>query len=185
MKKTKLIGAIIVSTIFILMIAGSTYAWFNWKSDNANISSKSNCFVINYGISQEIGFSDASHFLTMGEDYTSGLFSTVSLSINPNCTGIKGVGTIYLNTNVIGTDDDILTEGLKYTVVRKTGSNSEILTSGTITSTEKIKLLEDINITTNTYTYEVWVWIDSNIFDNNYNKANYSGYISAEVNEAN
>ena len=38
MKKAKLVGTIFGVILFIALIAGFTYAWVSWQSDNINIS---------------------------------------------------------------------------------------------------------------------------------------------------
>ena len=40
MKKAKLVGTIFGVILFIALIAGFTYAWVSWQSDNINISGK-------------------------------------------------------------------------------------------------------------------------------------------------
>lgn len=182
MSRTKLIGALIGVIVFISMIIGLTYAWFVWQSSNINISGTSNCFNVNYGISQEIGSSSASYQMSLGESYTDGEYASVTLSLDPNCSGINATGKLYLNTNTAGTSTEILSGALKYTVVEKNGTISEEVATGTITSADKLLLLDNIPISLSTSTsYEVWVWIDGTIADNTYYKVSYSGYISAEA----
>ena len=47
-KKIKLIGTVVGIVLFIILIAGVTYAAFVWRSENINISGSSECFTINY-----------------------------------------------------------------------------------------------------------------------------------------
>ena len=184
MKKTKIVGTIIGVLIFTITIIGITYAWFIWHSSNINITGSSECFTIDYGISQEIGANQAAG-LTFGESYTDGLYAVVTLGLNSLCSNISGSGKLYLNTNTAGTDTEILGGALKYTVVRVNGVTKTAVANGAITSTNRITLLDNINLTSlsGTYTYEVWVWLDGNIADNNYYGKEYSGYISAEANQ--
>ncbi len=182
MKKAKIIGTIVGVIFFVAAIAGITYAWFTWQSSNINVSGNTGCFTIDYGIGQEIGVS-SSEPLKLATSYTEGLYAEVSLGLNDKCTGISGKGTLYLNTNPVGTDTAILTGALKYTAVSISGQTSNIIAEGVITSTDKIVLATNIDLDTETddYTYRVYVWIDGEIADNTYANAKYSGYISAEA----
>lgn len=47
-RKVKVIGTIVGVILFILLIAGISYAWFTWKSGNVTISGTTECFTINY-----------------------------------------------------------------------------------------------------------------------------------------
>ena len=48
-KKIKMLGAIVGIIMFIVLIAGATYAWVTWQSDNTRLSGNTGCFPdINY-----------------------------------------------------------------------------------------------------------------------------------------
>ena len=47
-KKIKIIGTIIGIVLFVILIAGFTFAWFTWESSRINISGNTACFNINY-----------------------------------------------------------------------------------------------------------------------------------------
>jgi len=54
-KKIKLIGTILGVLLFIVLIVGISYAWFNWRSGNVIISGNTECFpVIEYTKGQTI-----------------------------------------------------------------------------------------------------------------------------------
>lgn len=176
MKKAKLIGTIFGIILFMVLIAGFTYAWVSWKSDNININGTSKCFNIDYGISQQIGSASEKGSLEMTSSYSEGLSAKVSLALKSNCANVPGTATLYLNTS--SASSNILKGALKYTVV----SNETILSSGVINTTKKITLLSDISVTsTIPTTYTVYVWLDGSIADNSYANLNYNGYISAEA----
>ena len=176
MKKAKLIGAIFGIILFIGLIAGFTYAWVSWQSSNIKIEGTAECFDIDYGISQQIGSASTKGSLNMASSYTEGLSAKVTLALKTGCS-VTGTGKLYLNTNTSGTSTNILGGALKYTVVN--GNNT---TSGIINTTEKITLLEDIDVSSTTATtYTVYVWLDGEIADNTYANLTYNGYISAEV----
>ncbi|MBQ8192800.1 MAG: hypothetical protein IJZ46_01865 [Bacilli bacterium] len=183
MKKSKIIGAVIGVVLFVIMIAGVTYAWYTWRSNEISISGNSSCFIINYEISQEIGAADSSKSLTFGDSYEDGVYAAVTFGLNSSCTSITAKGNLYLNTNSVGTDQEILGGALKYQVVKKNNTTSELVDAGTINSTGRITLLSDIVLTAEAgvYTYEVWVWVDSTLVNDSYVNADYSGYISADA----
>lgn len=182
MKKAKLIGSIIGVFLFIALVAGFTYAWIAWQSNNINIAGRSDCFDIDYGISQQIGSASAKASLSMTSDYTEGLSAKVSLSLKTECANIPGTATLYLNTTNVGTtsgtSSGILNGALKYTVV----SGTSVLANGVIDSNNKIPLLDNIDVSsTSPTTYTVYVWLDGKVADNSYANLNYIGYISAEA----
>lgn len=182
MKKAKLIGSIIGIILFVALIAGFTYAWIAWQSSNINISGKSDCFDIDYGISQQIGSASEKLSLSMTDDYTDGLSAKVTLSLKSECANIPGTVTLYLNTTNVGitsgTSIDILNGALKYTVV----SDNNVLASGVINTSDKLALVDNIDVSSTTpITYTVYVWIDGSIADNSYANLTYNGYISAEA----
>ena len=53
-KNTKLYGTILGIILFIILIAGLTYAYITWTSSNIDFSVKSDCFVVNYVKGQNI-----------------------------------------------------------------------------------------------------------------------------------
>lgn len=174
MRTTKLIGTILGVILFISLIAGFTYAWTSWQSSNIKIEGTAECFDIDYGISQQIGSTSTKGSLEMTSSYTEGLSAKVTLALKSGCT-TTGVGTLYLNTT--SASSNILKGALKYTVV-----NGNNVTDGVINTSEKITLLENININSSTpSTYTVYVWLDGSVADNSYANLTYNGYISAEV----
>lgn len=182
MKKAKLIGSIIGVFLFIALIAGFTYALIAWQSSNINIAGRSDCFDIDYGISQQIGSASSKASLNMTSDYTEGLSAKVTLSLKTECANFPGTATLYLNTTNVGTtsgtSSDILKGALKYTVV----SGTTVLASGVIDTNSKIVLLDNIDVSSTTpTTYTVYVWLDGEVADNSYANLNYIGYISAEA----
>lgn len=183
MKKAKIIGTIIGVLIFVILIAGITYAYFTWRSNDVVISGSSKCFVIDYGVSQEIGAADSSKNISIGNSHRDGAYAEVTFDVDDNCPDTKAIGTLYLNTNTVGTDENILTGALKYVVIKNTDTTSRVVSDGVITSTDTITILDNIELSAESkdYTYQVWVWIDSSLADNNYIGLQYSGYISAEA----
>lgn len=177
MNKAKIIGTVIGIVAFVALIVGATYAWFTWQSSSITINGTTNCFAIDYGISQQIGGTSAAS-LKLGTSYTDGLSAVVTAKINANCTGVTGTGTLYLNTNTSGTSPAILGGALKYQVLE----GSTLLENGVISTTGKKEILTGISLDQGTtHTYTVYVWIDGELAGNNYADTTYSGYISLEA----
>ena len=93
--KSKLFGTILGTIIFILLIAGITYALLNWESTKINLGLTSSCFDIYYDKGQDI-----TGELNPSSTYTGGLFATVKINIKSTCS-TNGTGTLYLNTLLI------------------------------------------------------------------------------------
>ncbi len=176
MRKAKLVGTIFGIALFITLIAGFTYAWISWQSDNINISGTSDCFDIDYGISQQIGSASTKGSLEMSSSYTGGLSAKVSLALKSTCTNVSGTATLYLNTS--SASANVLKGALKYTVLK----DSTVVSTGVISSSNKITLASNIDVSSTTpITYTVYVWLDGSIADNSYANVTYNGYISAEA----
>ena len=165
MNNSKTFGTVIGVIIFIICVAGLTYAWFTWASGNTIIQGDSGCFTIQYTNGQAI-----SGAISPSADYTGGQNTTATLNINPTCT-TEGDATIRLTTNNTSTID--LTENaVKYAVYQGTTEiNSGVVTGNT-------QDLATVQLTKTATEYTVYVWVDGNIADNDYVGASYSGSIS-------
>lgn len=178
MKKSKLILLIIG---IVLVITGITYAAFTFAINLGNIKGDMECFKVNYSKGSDIGSDSNSRTLMMGDDYTSGLFASVIVGVDKGCT-INGKGTLYLNTDT-STSSALLTSGaLKYQVIVNGIVSSG---KGTITSTGKTAIYNNISVTTNSSNISVAVWLDSSMINENNMEAilssNYKGSISMKV----
>ena len=191
-KKSKLIGSLLGIFGFIALVAGATYAWLTWRSNNIIIAGSTECFDINYPITREIGTTQnpakLRYFTSYNRDnrnqlVANPLYAEVALSINQRCTNVAGTGTIYLTTNSTSTDSSILGGALKYTLTSVTNNTETVISTAAITSTNEITLKNDINVTTNSGStvYRVYVWLDGSIADDTYLNKNYVGSIRAEV----
>ncbi len=190
--RAKIIGSILGVIGFVALVAGATYAWLTWRSNNIIIAGSSKCFDINYTISREIGTAQEPaklrYFKSYNRDNRNQLvdnpeYAEVSLSIDPSCTDIAGTGTIYLTTNSEGTSSEILAGGLYYTLTSVTNNVETVLKEGAITSASEIMLKNDINVTSssNSTLYRVYVWINGEIAGDTYLNKTYAGSIRAEV----
>lgn len=178
MKKNIIIIASII--LGITLIIGSTYAVYTWGV-NLKIKGVGNCFDVVYVKGNDIGSNENKKTLMLGSSYTDGLSTTVEVKVKDNCNTIKGKGYLYLNTDST-TSSDLLTSGaLKYQVI----DGNNISSSGTITTTGKLKILDGFDITRNDKALIIYVWIDGEYVTNdNYTNiiaSTYSGSVSMEV----
>lgn len=56
--KVKILGTMLGIILFIALIAGISYAWISWRSSNISITGKTECFNINYTVSQSLNTND-------------------------------------------------------------------------------------------------------------------------------
>jgi len=181
MYNRKLWGTILGILAFIALIAGLTYAWYTWRSNNVIINGTSGCFTILYTNGPDIGNgTEDPASIDMSSTYMGGLSTTVSMGVSTSCN-ITGTGTIYLYTNTTGTSSVLLSEGaLKYAVV----ASGSVVSSGSITSAalgNDIPIYNNFNLSSGAVTYTVYVWLDGTIADNDYVDTTYSGYIHASA----
>ena len=176
MKKAKFVGTIFGIVLFIALIAGFTYAWLSWRSNNIEMRGTTGCFNIDYGVSQQIGSDSVKESLEMTSIYTEGLSAKVSLALKSTCSNVLGTATLYLNTS--SASSNILNGALKYTVL----NGDTVIGTGVINTSDRITLINDIDISSTTpTTYTVYVWLDGSVADNSYANVSYTGYISAEA----
>lgn len=154
--KKKLVMIII---LLVIGITGVTYAVYTWAI-SLLITGPAECFEVNYVKGQDIGSDSNSRTLIMSEDYIGGLFASVIVSTDSNCTINNAIGTLYLNTDSI-TSSALLTSGaLKYQVIE----NSLVkAASGTITSAGKVAIYENIQIGNEPKQISVSVWLDGSM----------------------
>lgn len=170
--KKKLWGTILGVVAFIALVAGVTYAWFTWASDNTIINGQSGCFNIVY----EKG-TDVSGTLTPSATYEGGVNATVKINISDACN-ITGQATISLNTDA-STNLELSAGAVKYAVYQ----GSDEIATGTIDQTgdKDLATVTLTQATTATTEYTVYVWIDGALSDNSYVGKTYSGYIHASA----
>ncbi len=190
-KKAKLFGSLLGIIGFIALVAGATYAWLTWRSNNIIIAGSTECFDVVYyrkdlGTAQnpaKIKFMTNYNRDNLNQVVENPQYAEVGLSLDPRCTNVAGLGKLYLTTNV-STDDILLTGGLYYTLVKVENSTETFIKDGPIT-TEGDMLLQDnifVSSTTGGVKYRVYLWINGPITtDQNYVGASYVGEIRAEV----
>ena len=202
-KKKKLI--ILGVIILILAISGLTYAILTWTSSKINIGLTSGCFTIDYTKGQDI--SGNLKLLNESDLISSNKFtikngigiSAVNIGIKSTCT-IEGFGSIYLNVTNIS---EAFTTGdskgaLKYAVLSNTSTittpssvtvdsllnqSFDIVSTGSITSSDTITLLTKQLSNTEIYKYLVVIYVDNALAGNSITSASFTGNISADANQ--
>ena len=190
-KKSKTIGSLLGIFGFIALVAGATYAWLTWRSNNIIIAGSTECFDVVY-YRKDLGTVENPAMLKFMTNYNrdnlnqvveNPQYAEVGLSLDPRCTNVSGLGKLYLTTNV-STDDILLTGGLYYTLVKVENSTETFIKDGPITTEGDILLQDNIFVssTTGGIKYRVYIWINGPITtDQNYVGASYVGEIRAEV----
>ena len=204
-KKIKTYGIILGVILFVLLIAGFTYANLTWNSKSIVISGKSNCLEVES---------------VKGSDITGGnlLLQDESLILNNNQITIKNgmiitnvtakikstcslEGYVILNLNVtnlssVFTSNGNNTGALKYVLASYNpstystvsttalnGKTFDIVNTGSITSTGIIKLREEYLSKTQTKAYLIIFYIDGNLASNDAgsNSTNFKSNLEAIV----
>ena len=153
--KVKIIGIIgIIGLIFLIF--GITYAVFTWVSDPTGgfINATSECFVIDYTKGEDI----LDGTLVFGNDYTTGLSTTVKAKISDNCPTIKGIATLYVDVKDDTSDYFIENGILRYQILE---DNVEVK-SGVLTSKGKNEVYSDIEITYTEKVFTIYIWANKN-----------------------
>lgn len=186
--------------MFVIVIAGFTYAYYTWKSTKVNTSGTSECFKINYVNGQDITGTDLA---PIGEeDFINGntikivdgmALTTVSIGIDSSCN-ISGDGKILLTPSSIS---PAFTTGnssgsIKYKIVEYSSSiypdvtvgnlkNQQftILDEGSITSSASIDLYSMSLFSGVTNEYIIIFYLDEILVTNDAIGATFDGTISA------
>lgn len=173
MKKGKIIGIVLSTIVFIILISGVTYAYITWTSEKINNNVNSKCFDIYYAKGTDIAGT-----MLPSNDYSGGLFSTIKMNIKSSCN-INAKGKIYLNT-LDTTSSNLYRVGLlNYTLLKGT----TIISSGSITGPGEVAIdIGTLSKSTSASTdYTLYVWIDNNLVENTDVNSAYNGSIRAEA----
>lgn len=197
LRKAKILGTILGVVLFVLAIAGITYAWYTWESGKIKISGTSECFTINYTKGQIINnesviLFDESKIITNNQiTIKSGMAITdVTASIDSDCSiagnlaitlDISVLNEAYISGNSIGAfkyvvasyDPSIYTD---ITVAALSGSSFNIIESGSITSTQPITLVNQ-ELSTSETGYLVIFYVDGDLANNDAGESTFSGTI--------
>ena len=204
-KKIKTYGIILGVILFVLLIAGFTYANLAWNSKSIVISGKSNCLEVESVKGNDITggnllLQDETSIISDGKiTIKNGMAITnVTAKIKSACS-LEGYMTLNLNvTNLSSafTSNGNSTGALKYVLTSYdpstystisttalNGKTFDIIDTGSITSTGTIKLREENLSKTQTKAYLVIFYIDGNLASNDAgsNSTNFKSSLEAIV----
>lgn len=205
-RKSKLLGAILGVILFILLIAGMSYAWITWQSSNTSITGITECFDIDYTKGGNISNANVILFdeseIKNNNNITikNGMALTnMNVQMNSNCN-IEAYLTINLNVETL---NDAFISGdsigaLKYVVAKYSKTtyptvsteglkdkSFEILSTGSVNTVGNIKLLE-VNLNGNTsYDYLIAFYIDGNLANNDAGSTTFSAKIEGKLTQGN
>ena len=210
-KKIKTYGLVLGIVLFVLLIAGFTYAALNWRSSNIVISGNTECLDIESTkgsdiTGEELLLLDESSIINNNKiTIKEGMVVTnVTAKIKSGCT-IGAYMTLNLNVTSLNsafTSSGNSTGALKYVVATydpttyptvnastlkdksfDIDENAEIINTGVITSTGTIKLKEKQLSTSETVSYLIIFYIDGDLANNDAAGTgnNFTTSITAEV----
>lgn len=173
---------VILILLLIVLVSGATYAYLNTGVVKNSSTGQGGCFNVDYE-GQDI----SSDNLQSTTNYLEGAKTVVTLSKAADCE-------IYTSANIYIETDEALTsapiedpQALKYKVVKgdySSGSEpsaNSLVSEGKINSkNNSILLASDLELTTTDTDYTIYIWIDSDESNGEYNGTTYSGYIYAE-----
>ena len=165
-KKKTLILMMVFSVIMILL--GSTFAYFSWRSGE----NKEVVFNTSKGLQEYIIYdSGESKFIgdfQVGSSYTSGVHTTVSIYKSDKISDKMLYATINMKVKEIGENLNN-SEALKWTVtLGNATSNGEVLASGNfslLSTGSEIAILPNFEVTTTLTEYTIWIWLDETLAD--------------------
>ena len=210
-KKIKTYGLVLGIVLFVLLIAGFTYAALNWRSSNIVISGNTECLDIESTkgsdiTGEELLLLDESSIISDNKiTIKEGMVVTnVTAKIKSGCT-IGAYMTLNLNVTSLNsafTSSGNSTGALKYVVATYNPSSyptvnastlkdksfdidekAGVITTGSITSTGTIKIKEKQLSTSETISYLIIFYIDGNLANNDAANTsnNFTTSITAEV----
>ena len=210
-KKIKTYGLVLGIVLFVLLIAGFTYAALNWRSSNIVISGNTECLDIESTkgsdiTGEELLLLDESSIINDNKiTIKEGMVVTnVTAKIKSGCT-IAGYMTLNLNVTSLNsafTSSGNSTGALKYVVATYNPTtypiinastlkdksfdmdkNDSLLNTDSITSTGTIKIKEKQLSTSETISYLIIFYIDGNLANNDAANTsnNFTTSITAEV----
>ena len=210
-KKIKTYGLVLGIVLFVLLIAGFTYAALNWRSSNIVISGNTECLDIESTkgsdiTGEELLLLDESSIINDNKiTIKEGMVVTnVTAKIKSGCT-IAGYMTLNLNVTSLNsafTSSGNSTGALKYVVATYNPTtypiinastlkdksfdmdkNDSLLNTDSITSTGTIKIKEKQLSTSETISYLIIFYIDCNLANNDAANTsnNFTTSITAEV----
>lgn len=155
MDKRKIFMIIGICIFSVLIIAGSTYAYYKgviFNDFNTSTITHGLDYYINYAKGQEIN----SGTLILSPDYTGGVSTEVELWKKDDTYDI--FGHIYIDINEIG-ENLSASNALSYVVL----NNNEIIEEGSLLNNvqnNSVLLTANIPLKTNKELYKIYIWLD-------------------------
>ena len=154
-----------VSVLFIgLLIMVGTFSYWTWvSSENKNIVFNTAKGLADY-IIYDSGESKFVGDFKVGDSYTEGVHTTVSIYKKEEASKAMLYATIYMKVNSIGNNLSN-TKGLKWVITEGDSTNpGNVLAEGNFVGTkakDEFIILPSIEVTTSKKEYTVWIWLDS------------------------
>lgn len=156
---------LLVIVLLIIALVGGTYAFWTWTSpENKNV-----VFNTSNGLKEFIVYDEGdSKFVgdfQVADSYTGGVHTTVSISKTASASNVDFYATIYMDINEIGTNLRSA-PGLKWTVTKGDSTSTTVVSSGDFVGNsagDTLTLYNDIEVTTATQKFTIWLWIDSSL----------------------
>lgn len=98
MRNNNTVKLVFVIVLFVLLVAGGTYAWITMSANvtNGNYNASTTCFLIDYDIKNADGTSPITGTLIPSSGASGGLSGKTSMKIKSTCM-VNGTGTLSLN----------------------------------------------------------------------------------------
>ena len=159
-KRIIMYSMILILTAFL--IAGGSYAFWSFSSANKTFAFNTASNLRKY-IDYDSGESNFSGSLQVGEDFSYGIHSTISVSKSNDASRITLVGTIYMDVNAIGPNMSN-SRALKWTLTKGDATNvGEVLAQGNFVGAsagDVLTLYPTFEVLLTTQKFTVWIWLD-------------------------
>ena len=184
--------------LFIILIAGVSYAWFTWTSTNVNIQGTTECFNVNYSHGQVIDNAsvilfDENKIISNNKvtvkngmamaDVTAYMDSNCNIAANIELIlDVTDLNNAYISGQSVGAfkyvlasyDPSVYTD---VTVTSLNGTQLDIVKKDSITSTGSITLVDEV-LTSTKKGYIILFYVDGDLAMNDAEYSTFSATIS-------
>ena len=162
--KKKILLMIIAILFIIGLTIGGAYAFWSVSSNNKSVVFNTAYNLRNY-VTYDPGEAQFSGSLQVGNSYSTGIHTTISVSKDSSVSSLPLVGTIYMDVNSIGTNMQN-SSALKWAVTSGNSTNvGSVLAEGNfigVSNNTTLTLYPSFAITTVQQQYTIWIWLDQN-----------------------
>ncbi len=169
MKNKRVFIGLFALFFFLILTIGGTYAYLSLGNSNSTATGSVCNTVVYTGENINAGN------LTSTTNYLEGSKTNVTLSYGKDCSAYT-LASIYLHTNDETTSPITSVPAFKYKVFNGSTKVSE----GVITAKGDVKIAT-VPLTDTATTYNVYLYIDSNVSNGYFDNKTYSGYIYAST----